>query len=1283
MLQRLLLAATCVVLLVSGTAIGGSIPNSVIVFIDLSATSLTKSNVEDYTAAYIAKAKTNPQANVNYARLTPDNSGLLGAIDKPISVIDTSGDPLLAMVYLKAALDTNKEISAIFIGDTSLVTRTLLDNFLFEMSRSADAAQRLATVPIVSFLDTSDDLCVPADVTSSSIGAANHIVCAGVRDRAEVVALVDNIRSVLEWESFGLITGSGAATTTASSTATATITKTTTELLYQDVLAAQTGTTPAIPIMSVVSNLQRFAAPVNLSSPEVQTADDNTLKAILRRYVRGIVLHSVNDEEYDRLVAARARLAPTTGSGALFFLATKSSINRLSSMTGNTSSTLTSAMFTPYYTSCSALAAAAASTTFAANCDERGAMLMSGLMDSLMLFMAANSTATTATGVDVITAANMYAGSFSNPLTSPGGGTYGNYRFSTAAQAAAAIPLANAHVSIYVTDSNIAAATLVKDAQTTTAPKQRLDTAFHLRSASYNGASSSGATTSIAVWGIYRASSGTVYVSIETVSRAVIVTNTPRLIPSSALRSATVCILTPPNLADVANSVRLFSQLDYHNRAVFSKLTSSVVDSAVAITPVLLNTGADGVAVISTLLPMLSSSAASTTSCTVVVGPGRSRYNTAIAPLLTRYAIPQMEFTESDPAVLQRPASYPYMTSVTPSDLVQHKVIGDICAKFNWERVIIINVAEETARLDALQAALQEQTIGVEKVHSLTSWPLVNSTTSTMSVSMQQLKDILINIRDVAISRVVIPILPVSDTDAKLFFQLALELGMGGTQIFIFDSFMSRFLHEERWSREYFTASHTTSTNETVYNNTFQASSSTQPISAYESDDLPMILKQTSPNLRQKFPSSICIKPALGGSMSNNGLNPALSVVRELPYYMHMSSFWTMAKQQLSDVETDGLTNEEEAAAIAEINQAIHDAGFPTEISHNLRTHVGRGVFDVTPSGAPSNSSRVLVDQWIDSGVHSAFAVDAGLALIDLLALVQGAGEHPVTRTKLFEAMRARFGGGNNASLEYPVDFSTSPPKYTTSPITAANQESEIIRRNIQLILRSTVGSIGNGYRLERISGSRVDTTDMSFLVDIQLPAQASSDSVYQSMVDKVKLSAAYTASPVEREISAYGDVLTIARWKDAGVGTASTIYNRLTYILPSTTRIVWLDGTETYSGNPDVLPPSSTIRSIQFIATATLTASPGAIAFSVLGFGVTVAVFFFCYRRYQTQQLILAELYAMDDGSHPRGKYEPALKPITNDIEEGDAPSIVYEDSAKREDDSKTARRDDVIYKR
>ncbi|KAH9589055.1 Receptor [Trypanosoma melophagium] len=64
-----------------------------------------------------------------------------------------------------------------------------------------------------------------------------------------------------------------------------------------------------------------------------------------------------------------------------------------------------------------------------------------------------------------------------------------------------------------------------------------------------------------------------------------------------------------------------------------------------------------------------------------------------------------------------------------------------------------------------------------------------------------------------------------------------------------------------------------------------------------------------------------------------------------------------------------------------------------------------------------------------------------------------------------------------------------------------------------------------------------------------------------------------------------------------------------------TTETVVW------FSGKSEV--PADTFRDIQFILGTTVTASPGTIVLSVLGFVGTIAVFAFCYRHYKMQKLV------------------------------------------------------------
>jgi hypothetical protein len=76
---------------------------------------------------------------------------------------------------------------------------------------------------------------------------------------------------------------------------------------------------------------------------------------------------------------------------------------------------------------------------------------------------------------------------------------------------------------------------------------------------------------------------------------------------------------------------------------------------------------------------------------------------------------------------------------------------------------------------------------------------------------------------------------------------------------------------------------------------------------------------------------------------------------------------------------------------------------------------------------------------------------------------------------------------------------------------------------------------------------------------------------------------------------------------------------------VPNSNVIVWFDNTTSI--------PTATYRSIGFITQSTVTANPGTIVLSVLGFAGTIAIFFFCYRHYKMQRLIEMSL---ESGAFP-----------------------------------------------
>lgn len=105
---------------------------------------------------------------------------------------------------------------------------------------------------------------------------------------------------------------------------------------------------------------------------------------------------------------------------------------------------------------------------------------------------------------------------------------------------------------------------------------------------------------------------------------------------------------------------------------------------------------------------------------------------------------------------------------------------------------------------------------------------------------------------------------------------------------------------------------------------------------------------------------------------------------------------------------------------------------------------------------------------------------------------------------------------------------------------------------------------------------------------------------------------ASYSANVQNRN----GDVIVFGRWD------LNTLPN---FIYDTSAKVVWFDNTTSI--------PSSTYRSISFITQNTITANPGTIVLSVLGFAGTIAVFAFCYRHYKTQRLI--EL-SLEGGAFP-----------------------------------------------
>lgn len=91
-------------------------------------------------------------------------------------------------------------------------------------------------------------------------------------------------------------------------------------------------------------------------------------------------------------------------------------------------------------------------------------------------------------------------------------------------------------------------------------------------------------------------------------------------------------------------------------------------------------------------------------------------------------------------------------------------------------------------------------------------------------------------------------------------------------------------------------------------------------------------------------------------------------------------------------------------------------------------------------------------------------------------------------------------------------------------------------------------------------------------------------------------------------------NVLTIGRWSELMHPSFIKLY---------TTPFLWMTNSTT--------TPLDTFRDYSFILGTSVSASPGAIVLSLLGFVVTIVVFFFCYRHYRVQKLIELTLVSND----------------------------------------------------
>ena len=138
-----------------------------------------------------------------------------------------------------------------------------------------------------------------------------------------------------------------------------------------------------------------------------------------------------------------------------------------------------------------------------------------------------------------------------------------------------------------------------------------------------------------------------------------------------------------------------------------------------------------------------------------------------MSSILNEFNIPQLDYT-SGGADFSNKLRFPSFSRTIPSDRYTMKAIAEACDYFIWERVIVITTNDEygASLLAAIQAAMDEKTILVERVYKLDA------------LDSGSVRGALTSIREQDISRIVIPLLPATVTDAAVFFGLVSDLQM-------------------------------------------------------------------------------------------------------------------------------------------------------------------------------------------------------------------------------------------------------------------------------------------------------------------------------------------------------------------------------------------------------------------------------------------------------------------------------------------------------------------------
>ena len=223
--------------------------------------------------------------------------------------------------------------------------------------------------------------------------------------------------------------------------------------------------------------------------------------------------------------------------------------------------------------------------------------------------------------------------------------------------------------------------------------------------------------------------------------------------------------------------------------------------------------------------------------------------------------------------------------------------------------------------------------------------------------------------------------------------------------------------------------------------------------------------------------------------------------------------------------------------------------------------------------------------------------------------LCQAGASNPALRAMLPSSICAAPNYDANMFAQFQANFSNSSISQTTQQILFNAGFTGVYQCNVsslspysafaldagQLILNVVAGAIRDGISLTSSAAllPRIRSTSVNGWTGTFQLNPTTGDRPYTSFALNVQ--------------TLGGGVVTFARWDTQAIPDFKGF--------SLSTPIVWLDNTT------DI--PASSIRSALFIAQSTVTANPGAIALSVLGFAGTIAIFVFCYRHYKMQKLI------------------------------------------------------------